>query len=197
MKKAIILLTLALSLNSLSFVKGVEEKLNIDTTRSSVEWKAGKVTGEHHGIVKLSSGYLLIKQSTLSGGLFEADMASITVLDLKGKSKENLLNHLKSSTFFAVADHPTSTFQIIKVTPAGEDRVNITGDLTIKGITNPVSFPASVKREKEAIIAVAKGVKINRTKYDIKYRSKSFFGDVGDLAINDEFEISVNLVAKK
>ena len=181
----------------LSFKPVATETFVIDTNASSIEWVAGKVGGSHQGTIKIASGNLLFNGKNLSNGKFGIDMNTIAITDLKGTSNQNLLNHLKNDDFFSVAKHSLSTFIITKVTPAGSDRVNITGDLTIKGVTHPLTFPATVKRNKNTVAAVAKGVKVDRTKYDIKYRSKTFFGDIGDKAIDDEFELSINLLAKK
>ena len=172
-----------------------EERFAVDVNKSSIVWKAAKVTGEHEGTLKLSSGFLLLNDNSLKAGSFNIDMRSISVTDLKGESQKNLLNHLKSDSFFAVAANPVSTFEITKVNPVADNQVSVTGNLTIKGITNSISFPAIVKRQKNTVAAIANNIKIDRTKFDIKYRSKSFFGDLGDKAIDDEFELSVNLVA--
>jgi len=181
----------------LSFKSTAPENFVVDIKASSIEWVAGKVGGSHNGTIQLASGSLAFVGKTLKSGSFGIDMNTISISDLKGNSNQNLLNHLKGDDFFSVAKNPASTFEIVKVSPAGTDRVNITGNLTIKGITNEITFPASVKRVKNTVAAVAKGVKVDRTKYDIKYRSKNFFGDIGDKAIDDEFELSINLVAKK
>ncbi|WP_423148554.1 YceI family protein [Rubrolithibacter danxiaensis] len=193
------ILILLISITSLSAFKTIsaDDKYAVDTRRSVVEWKATKVVGGHHGKLKLASGYLLVSGMELKGGSFTTDMNTITIEEMSGQSKQNLMNHLKSDDFFGVADNPTSTFQITKVVPVDADRVTITGNLTIKGITNPVSFAATIKYQNNNIIATAKGIKVDRTKYNIKYRSKSFFGDIGDKAIDDEFELSVSLVARK
>jgi polyisoprenoid-binding protein YceI len=90
-----------------------------------------------------------------------------------------------------------SKFEITKVVAAGTDRVNITGNLSIKGFTHSITFPATVKQQKGVIVAVASGIRVDRTKYDIKFRSKTFFGDIGDKAIDDEFVLNINLTAKK
>ena len=180
-----------------SFKSAAPENFLVDTKASSIEWTAGKVGGNHNGTIQLASGSLSFVGKNLKSGSFGLDMNTIAISDLKGNSNQNLLNHLKGDDFFSVAKNPASTFAITKVSPAGTDRVNITGNLTIKGITNEISFPASVKRAKNTVAAVAKGVKVDRTKYDIKYRSKNFFGDIGDKAIDDEFELSINLVDKK
>lgn len=173
------------------------ETFTIDTKNSSIEWVAAKVTGKHNGTVKISSGNLVFNGKSLQGGAFTTDMNSITVVDLQGESAQKLIGHLRSGDFFSVDKHPTSEFKITKVSPAGANQVNITGDLTIKGITQPITFPAIVKRQGNAVVAVAKGVKVDRTKYDIKYGSKSFFGGIGDKAIDDEFTLSINLAGKK
>lgn len=52
-------------------------------------------------------------------------------------------------------------------------------------------------QKKGVIVAVANDVKVNRTKYDIKYGSKSFIADIGDKAIDDDFILNISLVAKK
>lgn len=186
-----------ITLLALTAFTNSEERFIIDTNRSEIKWKAGKVTGEHEGTIRLLTGSLSITNNSIKSGTFTINMASITVTDLKGQSRNNLLNHLKSDAFFSVADNPTSRFEITKVNPVTQNSVTITGNLTIKGITNEISFPAVVKREKNIVTAVANNIKVDRTKYNIKYRSKSFFGDIGDKAIDDEFELSVNLIARK
>ncbi|MFD2161145.1 YceI family protein [Paradesertivirga mongoliensis] len=194
--KTFSLLTLSSLLIFLAF-KPATETFKVDTEKSSIEWVAGKVGGSHKGTIGIALGKLDYDGKALKGGSFAIDMTSIVITDLQGNSNKNLLNHLKGDDFFSVAKHPSATFEITKITPDGTDRVNITGNLSIKGISNSITFPATVKRQKNVVVAVAKGVKVDRTKYDIKYRSKSFFGDIGDKAIDDEFELSINLVATK
>ena len=174
-----------------------EDILKVDTNKSSIEWIAGKIGGEHSGIVKLSSGSLAFDGDALKAGSFVINMKSLAVTDIKGNSAQSLLNHLRGEDFFSVEKHPTSTFTVTKIAPASNNKLNITGTLTIKGVSNSISFPAELKKQKNAVIATAKDVKVDRTKYDIKYRSKSFFGDIGDKAIDDEFRLNINLVAKK
>ena len=168
-----------------------EETYTVDTERSTIEWTAKKVGGGHVGTVKISEGSLIYNGKSLKSGSFLMNMSTITSDNAK------VTTHLKTDDFFSAEKNPTSKFEINKVTSAGVDRVNISGNLTIKGITQPITFPASVKKQGDIVVAVAKGVKVDRTKYEIKFRSKSFFGDIGDKAIDDEFELSINLVAKK
>ena len=177
--------------------KPADEKFTVDTDKSSVSWIGRKVTGQHHGAIKLASGSLTASGNNLKTGNFTLDMNSITNADLEGEYAQKLLGHLKSDDFFSVAKNPVSTFIITKVAPAGTNQVNITGNLTIKGITNPISFLATVKRQGNVLTATAPSIKVDRTKYDIRYGSKSFFASIGDKAIDDEFELAVNLLAKK
>ncbi|MEO8794899.1 MAG: YceI family protein [Daejeonella sp.] len=167
------------------------ESFKVDTERSSIDWIGRKVTGEHSGKIEISSGELILAGNAIKGGSFVIDMTSLT------SDNDRLTGHLKTEDFFSVEKNPQSKFQITKVTAAGSGRINVSGDLTIKGITQPLSFPASVKKQGNTVVAVAKGVKVNRAKYDIRYGSKSFFNDIGDKAIEDDFELSINLVAKK
>ncbi len=181
----------------LSFKPVATETFVVDSKNSSIEWVARKIGGSHNGTIKLSTGNLIFNGKNLNGGSVNIDMTSIDISDLKGNSYDRLLGHLKSDDFFSVANNPASTFQITSVTPTGKERAKVTGNLTIKGVSNPITFPATIKRQKNTVVAVAKNVKVDRTKYGIKYRSKNFFGDIGDKAIDDDFEISFNLIAKK
>ena len=184
-------------LTFISFKPVATETFVVDTKSSTIEWVAGKVGGSHQGTIKLASGNLLFEGGNLKSGDFDMNMNSMIITDLKGSSNANLLKHLKGEDFFSVVKHPISSFKITSVSAISTDRVNITGNLTIKGITTSISFPATIKTSKKVVVAVAKKVMIDRTQYDIKYRSKTIFGDIGDKAIDDEFELNINLVAKK
>ncbi|MXV13872.1 YceI family protein [Hufsiella ginkgonis] len=194
MKKTLAFLSVLAALSLSAFVAKKDETYTVDVSKSSIEWIGRKVTGQHTGTVKIASGNLIYNGATLKGGTFTMDMNSVVTTDGSGARLET---HLKSPDFFGVEKNPTSTFTVTKVAPAGGDQVNITGNLTIKGITKPLTFPATVKKQGNAIAAVAKGVKVDRTKYDIKYNSKSIFAAIGDKAIDDEFELAINLVATK
>lgn len=163
----------------------------VDVERSTVEWTAKKVGGGHTGTVKIADGTLVYSGKALKSGNFQMNMSSITSDNAK------VTTHLKSDDFFSAEKNPMSKFEITKVTAAGADRVNITGNLSIKGFTHSITFPATVKQQKGVVVAVASGIRVDRAKYEIKYRSKTFFGDIGDKAIDDEFELSINLTAKK
>lgn len=165
----------------------------VDPAKSTITWVGKKVTGSHNGTIALQSGTLNVDGKKVTGGTFTIDMNSIK--DADGSAK--LEGHLKADDFFGTAKFPTSTFVITKVAGSGAS-LTVTGNLTIKGITKPVSFPATVAVNADGTVSALAGkILVDRTKYDIRYGSKSFFDSIGDKAIDDNFEIGVKLVAKK
>ncbi|KQN28595.1 MULTISPECIES: YceI family protein [unclassified Pedobacter] len=165
----------------------------VDPAKSTITWIGKKVTGSHNGTIALQSGTLNVDGKKVTGGTFTIDMNSIK--DADGSAK--LEGHLKADDFFGTAKFPTSTFVITKVAGSGAS-LTVTGNLTIKGITKPVSFPATVAVNADGTVSALAGkILVDRTKYDIRYGSKSFFDSIGDKAIDDNFEIGVKLVAKK
>lgn len=159
----------------------------IDTAASTITWKGKKVTGAHEGTLQLKSGTLSFDGDMLSGGTFEIDMTSIATTDLSGNMAGKLDGHLKSDDFFGVAKFPTSTLVITKVTAADEGYA-VTADLTIKGITHPVSFNVTTTDS-----AASAAITVDRTLYDVKYNSGKFFDSLGDKMIYDNFDLEVNL----
>jgi polyisoprenoid-binding protein YceI len=202
-------------------------ELKVDSKATQLTWYASKKLGHHYGSVKAKDGKVEVKDGNLVGGKFEVDMDSMAVdpkdtpdTETQGK----LIGHLKSDDFFSVASNKTASFEIKSATPwanvPAKDKKAfekalaetnkrdfttikveqpthlITGTLTIKGKSHEQSFPAVVKTEKDKVSA--QGVMlVDRTKYDVRYGSKTFFKNLGDKYINDQFEVGVNLVAKK
>ena len=188
---SIFLLVAVVSLSAFTTIKPVT--YTVDAAKSTITWVGKKVTGSHNGTIALQSGSLAVNGKNVTGGTFTIDMNSIK--DADGSAK--LEGHLKADDFFGVAKFPTSTFVITKVAGSGAN-VTVSGNLTIKGITKPLSFPATVTVNADGTASALAGkIVVDRTKYDIKYGSKSFFDSIGDKAINDEFEIGVKLVAAK
>jgi polyisoprenoid-binding protein YceI len=170
--------------------------LNVDTEQSVIKWEGYKVTGKHNGTVDLKSGNLEFDGEQLVGGNFTMDMTSITVLDLNGNYKAKLEGHLKSDDFFGVEKHPTAKFEITRVVSRGmPGDYKVEGDLTVKGITKPIRFNAKVTEENGVKVARA-DMKLDRTDYNVRYGSGSFFDNLGDKTIYDEFDLSVELVAR-
>lgn len=174
---------------------------SVDTAASLLTWKGSKITGaSHEGTLKLSSGTLNTEGGNLVGGSFIIDMNSLDNTDLKGTDGyAKLLGHLKSDDFFSVEAHPTATFEITGVTAkAGEAGATheISGNLTIKGISKNLTFPATVSVSDDNVTANAEFF-FDRTLYDVKFNSSNFFENLGDNAINNEISIKVDLKANK
>jgi len=189
MKRSIFTIALAFFTASIYATEPVaEEKVTVKAEESTVTWKAYKVTGSHTGTVALKSGDLVFDNGTLKGGSFEVDMTSIICTDLEGEYKEKLEGHLKSDDFFSVESHQTSQLVFTDVKATGKNSYEVTGDLTIKGITKPVTFDVSVYGSKATAT-----LKIDSAQYDVRYGSGSFFDDLGDKTIYDEFDLVVDL----
>jgi polyisoprenoid-binding protein YceI len=188
-----LLLGTLLALATFSFTYKVEYK--VDNQKSKLKWIGRKVTGEHSGSINLADGVLVTDGKKVTGGTFTIDMNTIANEDLKDDGyKQKLIGHLKSEDFFATDKFPTAQLVINKVTPLTKDQYKIKGALTIKGITNDIEFPANITTTKSEIKAKAK-ILVDRTKYGIKYGSGSFFDNLGDKAISNDFEMNVELVA--
>lgn len=183
---------LALSLSALP--TGSEKMAGnypVNTSTSQIQWKARKVTGAHEGTVNLKTGNLEFSNGQLSGGYFEIDMRSIAVTDLTGDMKGKLEGHLKSDDFFGVEQFPTALFKISSVVSRGTaGEYKISGTATIKGKTKEIRFNARVNEQSG--IATA-DIELDRTDFDVRYGSGSFFDNLGDKTIYDEFNITVNL----
>ena len=171
-----------------TFSVNAQKTTKVDVKKSTINWVGKKVTGKHEGTINLKEGNLIFNAKKLVGGNFTVDMTSINVTDLQGGSKEKLEGHLKADDFFGVDKFESSKLTFKKIAAKGKNKYTVTGDLTIKNKTNEVVFDIVVA-EKTATTTVV----IDRTKYDIKYGSGSFFDGLGDKAINDEFTLNVVL----
>lgn len=174
----------------------------VDVAKSDIKWHAKKVTGEHFGTLELNSGQMDVQGNKVVGGTFTFDMNSIAVTDIKDTEyNQKLVGHLKSDDFFSADKNPTATFKITSVkplakAPAGQANATVTGDLTIKGITKPVTFPATIT-VKDGVASAKADVTVDRSKFDIRYGSKSFFDNLGDKAIYDEFVVTLDVTASR
>jgi len=174
-----------ISLTLFAFTTQITKEVN--TESSVVKWTGYKVTGQHEGTIMIKKGSLTFKNNVLVGGKFVIDMSTINTTDLEGDYKKKLDGHLKDEDFFSVEKHKTASLVFTSLKQNGTNYI-VNADLTIKGITNKVKFKMQVL-ENSAIA----DLKIDRTKYDIKYGSASFFDDLKDRAIYDEFDLNVNL----
>lgn len=171
--------------------------LKVDAKTSTFNWLGKKFTGEHNGTISVQSGSLVVNGGKLSGGEFTIDMKSIKCLDLTDAGyNAKLVGHLTSPDFFDVAKYPTATLKITKATAKTATNYDIAGNLTINGVTQPITFPAVVTVAKDATTATAK-FEVDRTKFGSKFGSKSFFESIGDKMIYDNFQVDVKIVASK
>lgn len=173
----------------------------IDVATSKATWEAKKVTGKHNGEIALQSGTLKLQGNKIVGGEMVIDMNNITCSDLKDDTwNKKFIGHLKSEDFFNSAVHGTSTFKIVRVEMLSKaekgNNAKVTGNLTIKGITRSISFPANVTMANGQVKASGEA-EIDRTLFDIKYGSGKFFPDLGDKMIDDTFKVGFNVTASK
>lgn len=167
----------------------------VDNSKSTVKWKGTKVTGEHYGTIDFKEGNLTADGQKIKSGTFQINMESIVNEDLEDEStNQKLVGHLKSDDFFSVDKHPVSTFELKEVKHKAGNKYSLTGDLTIKGITHPVTFDATVDVNENQLKANG-NMELDRTLYDIKFRSGKFFSNLGDNLIHDTFNLDFNVVA--
>lgn len=172
----------------LSTVSVTAQSKKVDASTSTINWVGKKVTGQHEGTVNLKDGALVFAGKKLTGGTFTVDMTSLTATDLSGEYQGKLNGHLKSEDFFGTEKFPASTLVFKTISSKSKNVYTVTADLTIKGKTNPVTFDIAVDGN-----TASTKFNVDRTKYDIKYGSGSFFDNLGDKAISDEFELAVAL----
>ena len=168
----------------------------VDAAKTTITWTGAKVGGSHTGNISLKEGSFSFDGEQLTGGSFTIDMTTITNTDLEGEYNGQLVGHLKSDDFFGVATYPTAKVEITEVVAQGPGKYKVTADLTIKATTKEIKFPTTVEVSGNTVTAKA-DIIVDRSEYDVRYGSGSFFDDLGDKVIYDDFEISVEAVASK
>lgn len=189
MKKKLLFLILSVSL---FWSTNAQEKLFADKDKTKIVWLGEKVTGMHTGTIDLQSGWIVMENNKVVSGEIIIDMTTIK----ESEHNEKLEGHLKSDDFFGVDKFPVSKLVITGSTPFDKGTGQVKGDLTIKGITNPVEFKAVIQKNDEGTWFNA-NIIIDRSKFNVRYGSGSFFDDLGDKTIYDEFRLKVNLFVKK
>ena len=190
MKKIInSILIITIILSAFAFTNPIKEKVSIK--ESTIVWEGKKITGSSHsGTVALKEGFFEIDNDLLVGGKFVIDMTSIANTDIDNEDRNHkLVNHLKSEDFFAVSEFPTATLvidSIEQLTETGNFKAN--GTLTVKGISNPVDFNISAEDRVATVL-----LEIDRTKFNVRYGSDSFFDNLGNRAISDKISLDVTL----
>ena len=165
-------------------------KKDIDISKSTVKWVGKKVTGSHEGNISIKEGHIHFDDNAFTGGNIVIDMSTIECTDLDGDSKQNIENHLSSDDFFGVKKYPTANLEVISAEKVkySKNKYRVKGILEIKNIKKDVEFEVVIDNSLAKVELV-----IDRTKYDIKYGSGSFFDNLGDKMIYDDFNLSVSL----
>lgn len=188
MRKALLLLTL---LGLFMVNVGAQNKLTADTIKTTLLWTGEKVTGQHTGTINLKSGWLNWQDNKIVSGEFIIDMKSIKDTE-KNKTLEA---HLKSVEFFGIEKFPVAKLVLSGSTAFDKGMATVSGTLIIKEISNPVEFKAVMQKKDEGVWFFAY-IDVDRTKYNIRYGSGTFFDNLGDKTIYDNFKLKVNLLVK-
>ncbi len=167
----------------------VDATYNIKQDQSSLVWTGREVsTSSHYGTINFTSGQFEIADGLISQGEFFVDMTSITVQDLTGGSKDRLEGHLRSDDFFSVESYPTAHLYISSSEAISNGKWMVNGFLTIKDISHPVLFEMANTEDGWNASLV-----FDRSKYNVKFRSGTFFENLGDKLIYDDIELKINL----
>lgn len=168
------------------------QKSEINTAESVVKWTGNKIGGSHNGEIKISSGNIVLKSGNIAGGSIVLDMNSITNTDLTNETyNKKLVDHLKSDDFFGVTKFPTASFVLKKATKFSNGKATVSGVITIKGKSENISF--DVQKNNKTFTAQ---VKVDRSKFDVRYGSNSFFDNLGDKAIDNIFILDIKVLVK-
>lgn len=167
----------------------------VNTNKSKVKWNGKKVTGEHYGTIQLEDGTVKVEDGKITGGTFIMDMNTLVCEDIENESMNGrLVGHLKSDDFFSVEKHPAAKLVLKDVTHKGGEDYTFKGHLTIKEITHPVTFDGKASVDDGRLTSTGI-IEVDRTLYDIKFRSGKFFQDLGDKLIYDTFTLDFDVVA--
>ena len=178
----------------------LSSQVQMDLSKSSIKWIGKEITTkEHFGALKFSKAQLEFNGDVLTGGEFTVDMTTLDVQDLSGGGKQRLEGHLRSDDFFSVDKHQTSYLKINEVLPPELSRIEadnnsfeVSGELTIKGITHPIVFTIKPVSDQSYVADLT----FDRSDYNVRFRSGSFFENLGDKLILDDIKLEVTLVKK-
>lgn len=168
--------------------------------KSTVAWKGMKPGGEHYGVIDVVNGKIETDGAKVTGGSFTIDMNSIVCQDLTSEGMNNrLVGHLKSEDFFFTEAYPKAFFNITKVTARQSSEAGftanymVTGDLTVRGTTKEISFPAKITMDDNMVYAKTGQIELDRTEWNVNYQSKKIFANLKDSYIDDTMIVSLDL----
>jgi polyisoprenoid-binding protein YceI len=194
--KTLLALTIAFS----SFAALAQATYKIDPSQTKAEWVGYKIASEHRGFVPVKEGSLQVKDGVITGGTVTMNMDQLTVTDIQGEMAGKLVGHLKHEDFFATDKHPEAKLAI-KSSKKTAKGLEIVGDLTIRGVTHPITFTATDVKETDKNFTAKSIIKVDRTLYNVQYGSGKGLADLGkslgDKLIKDVFDINVTLSANK
>ncbi|MBL4709255.1 MAG: YceI family protein [Flavobacteriales bacterium] len=189
--------TIGLLLICIITFAGGGESYTINKSISQVEWVGKKVTGSHEGTIQLIEGFVVLKGDIISSGEIIIDMNTIAVTDIENKGMNaKLKRHLTSPDFFGVEDYPTGKLKITSSEKTADNKLKLICELTLKGISKRIEIPTTLMQEENKLVAIGEIV-IDRTLFDIKYGSGSFFDNLGDKAIMNDFKVKFKVAASK
>ncbi|MCE3074700.1 YceI family protein [Chryseobacterium gwangjuense] len=172
------------------------KNFKVNSEKSLVEWIGRKVTGAHNGTIEVEKGNFTFENDNLIAGKFVINTKSITILDVKdAETNAQFASHLASDDFFNSDQYPEATFEITHAEPGDNNLYYVKGNLTIKGITHSIDTTLQIVKTDNVAVLDAKIV-IDRTKFNIKFRSANFFTNLGDTLIYNNFDLNVHLTAE-
>lgn len=162
--------------------------------QSKLNWKGTKIVGDsHEGDLMVKTGFVTYHGDKPHSAEVVMDMNTINCTDMKGRSKKKLEKHLKNEDFFDVPNHPTAKLVVNSFKHLKENSYELSGDITIRGNTKPITFTAELV--KGQTLTGSGAFEFDRTEFNVKYNSKKFFPALGDKIIKDNVELSFNFVA--
>ena len=166
----------------------------IDKTKSVVRWIGRTPVKFHDGTIDIQEGNFSVDDNGILNGNIIIDMESINCTDLSGGGKKSLEEHLMNDDFFSVNKFKTSKINISSEMKPNNGLIDFKGNLEIKNISNPISFKSSINKTPEGKYTASSKLTFDRSMYNVKYKSKSFFDDLGDKFINDDIEIELEII---
>ena len=174
----------------------------VEAEKSTLEWIGRNLNNRHYGRIAIRSGELVIQGGSPTEGSIEADMTTLTNLDLVDPAwRDLLIRHLKSDDFFAVERFPTATFRLAgwKAQEGGSPEAlsgSATGELTIRDITRTITFPAIVAPQAGGGIKAHAAFDIDRTLWNVCYGSGKLFERLGMHLVHDVISLELFVLAR-